>query len=474
MSVNKRLARYTGALLLFSALTSAPTLAPVFTAEAASAPAAAPLAGIDRETGTLPSGYPYKISVPKTWNGIIVSDLDADGREDGPLATYLLSHGYAYVGTGRHPERMNKNDPISELDAQVAVIQKVIAKHGKGKHTIQMGCSGGGFTALAMAEKHPEIINGAVAFNARGTGGLAVANTWLDLPFALKGLLAPTSNLKIAPVMESQLPAAYDEWAVVLEQAKKTPEGRARVALAVVLSQYPMWGAIGGKPARPTAGNLDSMETAMFESAMDGLKNAVTRRQLYDNVAGVASWNTGIDYARFYAQGSMPEQKEIIAKLYERAGLGGAKGVDADLAKINAQPRIEGSREGVNYWLTPGRLLSGDIKVPVLHIHGLGDALLPPHLLLGYANEVKKKGQEANYRTGFIDATGHCSQSVAETVAALETMVQRLDKGAWPDTAPAALAARASAVDPKQPRFVSHDFVTPFDRAYWPGLAHPF
>ncbi len=457
MSAHKLLAQCMVAILV-SALTS--TL--VFAAEA-----------IDRESGVLPSGYPYQISVPKTWNGVIVSDLDAAGRENGPLAKHLLARGYAYVGTGRQPERMNKNDPLTELDAQVAVLQKVTAKYGKGKHTIQMGCSGGGFTALAMAENHPEMIQGAVAFNARGTGGLAVANTWLDLPFALKGLLAPNSNLKIAPVQQNQLPAVYDEWAAVLEQAKKTPEGRARVALAVVLAQYPMWGAIEGSPPRPTAGDLDSLELAMFESATDGLRNAVTRRQLYDNVAGVASWNTGVDYARFYAQGATPEQKEIISKLYERAGLGGASGVTADLAKINAQPRIEGSREGVNYWLAPGRLLSGDIKVPVLHIHGLGDALLPPHLLQGYANEVKKKGQDNLYRTGFIDATGHCSQSVAETVAALETVVQRLDKGAWPDTTPAALAARASAVDPKQLRFVTRAFTT-FNRAYWPGLAHPF
>jgi pimeloyl-ACP methyl ester carboxylesterase len=471
MSANKLFARYAGVILL-SALTSAP----VFAAEAAPAPAsvAAPSGAIERETGVLPTGYPYQISVPKNWNGIIIIDLDAATNHEGALAKYLLARGYAHVGTGRHPERMTKNDPLAELDAQVAVLQKVTAKYGKGKHTIQMGCSGGGFTALAMAEKHPEMIAGAVAFNARGTGGLAVANTWLDLPFALKGLLAPNSNLKIAPVPPNQLPAAYDEWAAVLEQARKTPEGRARVALAVVLAQYPTWGAIGGSPPpKPAASDLDAVELAMFRSASDGLQNAVTRRQLYDNVAGLASWNTGVDYARFYAQGASPEQKEIISRLYERAGLGGASGVAADLAKINAQPRIEGSRGGVNYWLAPGRLLAGDIKVPVLHIHGLGDALLPPHLLQGYASEVKKKGRDDLYRTAFIDATGHCSQSVAETMAAVETMVLRLKKGVWPDTSPPSLAARASALNLQQPRFVSHDF-TPFNRAYWPGLAHPF
>ena len=69
-----------------------------------------------------------------------------------------------------------------------------------------------------------------------------------------------------------------------------------------------------------------------------------TGGQLYDNPAGLASWNTGIDYAKFYEAGADPEQKEIVSKLYKEAGLG-EEAIAADLAKINAQPRIEGSRK---------------------------------------------------------------------------------------------------------------------------------
>ena len=66
-------------------------------------------AEIKREEGTLPSRFPYMINVPANWNGIVINDLDAVANKDGKFAAYLLDHGYAYSGTGRHPERMTRH-----------------------------------------------------------------------------------------------------------------------------------------------------------------------------------------------------------------------------------------------------------------------------------------------------------------------------------------------------------------------------
>ena len=430
-------------------------------------------AEIKREEGTLPSRFPYMINVPANWNGIVINDLDAVANKDGKFAAYLLDHGYAYTGTGRHPERMTRHDPLTELEAQVAVIKMVKEKFGQPKYTIQYGCSGGGYVTLAMAEKHADMIDGAIAYNARGTGGMAVANTWLDLPFTLKALLAPASDLRVAPVPNDALPAAYDAWKPVMEKAQQTPEGRARIALAVAVSQWPTWGAIGNPPKEKPKDDPASLQAAMFKSASDGLANAVNRRQLYDNPAGLASWNTGIDYAKFYEAGADPAQKAIVSKLYQEAGLG-EEAIAADLAKINAQPRIEGTREGVHYWLEPGRLIEGKIGVPLLHAHGLGDALLPPHLMAGYAVAVGKQGKTDLYRQAFVDAAGHCETEVSEAVATIEAMVNRLSTGKWGDTSPEALNAAAGALNLAKPRFVSYTFKTPFNRAFYPETQHPF
>lgn len=430
-------------------------------------------AEVKLDEGTLPSGFPYQISMPDNWNGIVINDLDAVSNIEGDLAGYLLESGYAYTGTGRHPERMTKHDPLTELDAQVSVLKMFAEKYGQPKHAIQYGCSGGGFIALAMAERHPEVIDGAISFNARGTGGMAVANTWLDLPFALKGLLASDSDLAVAPVPNDTLPAALDAWKPVMEQAQQTPEGQARIALAVAVSQWPSWGAIGDPQPKPDFSDLSAAQAAMFKSASDGLGNSINRRQLYDNPAGLASWNTDVDYAAFYENGADSEQKRIVQELYEAAGLG-AEGLAADLEKLNAQPRIEGSSEGVHYWLEPGRLLEGDIKVPLLHAHGLGDALLPPHLLAGYAIAVEDKGHLDDYRQAFVEAAGHCVTEPAEAVAAIKAMEERIETGAWPQTDAAALNAAAEALDLQTPRFVDFVFETPFNRAFYPDTAHPF
>jgi len=426
------------------------------------------------EEGILPSGFPYQISMPENWNGIVISDLDAVTNLKDPIPVDLLAKGYAYIGTGRHPERMTKHDPLTELDAQAAVIDLFAQKFGQAKHVIQYGCSGGGYVTLAMAEKHPDKINGAVAFNARGTGGMAVANTWLDLPFALKALLAPGSDLMVAPVPNSALPAAYDAWKAVMDKAQATPEGRARIALAVAVSQWPTWGSIEDTPPKPASDDLAALEKAMVKSASDGLANSVKRRQLYDNPAGLASWNSGIDYKAFYENGADAEQKKIIGELYEKAGLGGKDAIEKDLDKINAQPRVEGSKDGVNYWLKPGRLIGGDIKVPLLHIHGLGDALLPPHLSEGYAVAVKKQGHEDLYRRAFLQASGHCKTEVSEAEAAIQAMVDRLDTGKWGDTSADALNALAKKANTQTPRYVTYTFDTPFNRAFYADSKHPF
>lgn len=430
-------------------------------------------ADVEKEEGTLPSGFPYQLSKPANWNGILINDLDAVSNIEGDLAKYLLENGYAYVGTGRHPERMTRHDPLTELDAQVAVIDLFKEKYGEAEQTIQYGCSGGGFVALAMAERHPEAIDGAVSFNARGTGGMAVANTWLDLPFALKGLLAPGSDLAVAPVPNDSLPAAYDAWKPVMEAAQQTPEGRARIALAVAVSQWPSWGAIGDPQPKPDFSDLEAAQAAMFKSASDGLGNSVNRRQLYDNPAGLASWNTDIDYAAFYENGADSEQKRIIEQLYEEAGLG-AEGLAADLEQLNAQPRIEGTADGVHYWLEPGRLLSGDIQVPLLHAHGLGDALLPPHLLAGYAVAVEEQGHADDYRTAFVEAAGHCVTTISEAVAAIDALSERIETGAWPQTDAAALNEAAQALNLEAPRYVDYTFETPFNRAFYADSPHPF
>ena len=318
----------------------------------------------------------------------------------------LFEQGYAYTGTGRHPERMTRHDPLTELDAQVAVI-KMSRRSSASRRQDPVWLLGWRFRGARHGrEASRGKIDGAVSFNARGTGGMAVANTWLDLPFTLKALLAPDSDLLVAPVPKTRC-RAYDAWKPVMEAAQQTPEGRARIALAVAVSQWPTWGRSATRrrrsPRGPGGAAGGDVQVGERRPRQCGQPPAALRQSRRGSHRGTPASTI----AKAYEAGADPKQKAIVEKLYKEAGLSGEDGIAAD-SKMNRQPRIEGSAGGVRYWLEPGRLINGDVKVPLLHVHGVGDALLPPHLTAGYGVAIEKAGKGELYRQAFVDAAGHC------------------------------------------------------------------
>jgi alpha-beta hydrolase superfamily lysophospholipase len=123
----------------------------------------------------------------------------------------------------------------------MTVLDLFQANFGKPRRIIQFGCSGGGNTALSIAERYPDRVDGAIATNAYTA--IQAANVWLDLLYTLRALLAPGSDLPVtAP---ADVNAAITAWRVVLDAAQQTPEGRARIALAIALAQYPTWTQVG-------------------------------------------------------------------------------------------------------------------------------------------------------------------------------------------------------------------------------------
>ena len=58
---------------------------------------------------------------------------------------------------------MMNYDPAHEIHDIVSVLDIFESLFGKPERTSQMGCSGGGTITLAMAEIHPDRIDGAIA-----------------------------------------------------------------------------------------------------------------------------------------------------------------------------------------------------------------------------------------------------------------------------------------------------------------------
>jgi hypothetical protein len=418
---------------------------------------AAPQSTFTEEAGTLPDGTAYLMRVPTNWTGTVIRDLDyasnAGSRDGWRNDSNLLAKGYALIGTGRHPLRALRYDPAVEIANLDRVLDMFDDRFRRPDRVIQFGCSGGGAVTLSIAENFSSRIDGAVAMAAHIP--VWQMNTLLDGWFALKVLIAPDLPIVNLPFEASgQLPREIPEaWRRAIDAAQETPEGRARIALAFTLGQWPAWAnRLTPQPSLDHAAELQhSMYHALSQMATVPGGNGRIRKELAA-LGQQLSWNTGIDYGRFFENGN-ESFKRAVRQLYREAGLD----LEAELAQINAFPRVEASPYALEWWNSPGRTAKGDLAIPLLRMQEIGDATVPASLVEGYDDLVRANGKDALYRTAYVLSPSHCGYSQAEALAGIAALEHRLDTGEWGRTDPEHLNALAISLDAGPARFVPLD-----------------
>lgn len=429
--------------------------------------------------GTLADGTDYAMWVPPNWNGTLVNDLDFvrhaergyEGFFEGHYYEFLLERGYAASGTRRHPQRMERYDPIRELEQQVEVIELFATQFERPNWVIQHGGSGGGAIAVGMAEFHADVIDGSIPLCFQT--GLVIANVWMDRAVAVKALLAPDEDLPVVGIAPADADAALEAWHAAINSAQQTAVGRARIALATTLAQSPGWGSVWPSTLpRPRPDDVDAVQQAMHRSIMAGMESTVRSRPLVEQSAGgVPSWNTGVDYVQYYDNAD-PAQAWVVRALYDKAGLS-TNEIGMDLERVNEQPRISAQPEALEYWRLHPRLHDGKPGVPMLHMHTIGDSSLPPVLMQGYGARVHANGLADRYRQVFVESADHGAIRVCEAAAAVETMVRRLETGSWGDTTrPRVLNTLAASMGLGPARFVHHR-LPQLNRACFPDSRFP-
>lgn len=113
----------------------------------------------------------------------------------------------------------------------------------------------------------------------------------------------------------------------------------------------------------------------------------------------------------------------------------------------------------------------------VLTVHTTGDDIANVQLEQAYAAVVHAAHNDSLLRQTFVHRAGHCNFTSAETIAALQTLLHRLDTGRWENVGPedlgdsaAALPKAYDSLNPGQgfvpPAFVGYKpapFQRPFD-----------
>ncbi len=431
-------------------------------------------------------GVAYRIEMPDLWNGTLVlyshgsvlpgGDNPAVDAPSGATGAYLLGQGYALAGSAYRRTGWAVDDAFAD---QTALLDFFAGRYGSPKRTIAWGTSLGGMITAGLLQKFPTRFDAGLSMCGVLGGGVAQWNLRLDSLFVFKTLAAPDSDL---PLVNLKDPAGTAKLAEQLvNQAQATPAGRARIALAAAVWNTPGW--FDSLSPEPAATDYAAREQAQMLWTVRSMipYGFVRRAEMESRAGGNPSWNTGVDYRQLLA-GSVDTAE--VAALYEAAGLS----LDDDLATLDQAPRIANDAQATAY-VTQNITYDGQLGVPMLSLHTIGDGQQPVQQEEIYADIVQSTHKSGLLRQVFIQRAGHCAFTSGEMIAAFQYLVNRLDTGTWNVSSPPAqlLNAVGNALDlalntlngpenkpvPTPPAFVAYQptaFLRPFDaRSQPPG-----
>ena len=395
--------------------------------------------------GSFPDGATYLIQVPANWNGTLLlyshgyvvpgSSNPAHDVGDPLTGATLLAQGFALAGSSYAHTGWAIQEALFD---QIAVLDTFTALVGPPTRTIAWGHSLGGIITAGLVQRNPSRFDGALPMCGVLAGGVGTWNQALDGTFAFKTLLAPNAPLQVVNITNpfGNLNLAEQ----VLFVAQQTPQGRARIALAAALADLPGWFSAGSP--EPAATDFDAQEANQFLwfQQVDLPFTAAFRAELEFRAGGNPSTNVGVNYQK-QLENSV-DYAEVQA-LYAEAGLD----LNADIATLNNAERIAANQPSVDY-LTQNISFNGDINIPVLTMHTTGDGLVVVEDESAYAKVVRKAGNNPLLRRTFIHRAGHCSFTPAETLTALQTLIQRMDSGKWPSVDAGTMNTDASSLGP--------------------------
>jgi pimeloyl-ACP methyl ester carboxylesterase len=406
--------------------------------------------------GTLPDGATYEIQCPAgTWNGTlflyshgyVVPGAANPALDVGDPVTgaWLLGHGYALAGSSYATTGWAI---AAALPDQIATVDAFDTSFGTPRQTIAWGHSLGGIITAGLIQDYPRRFSAALPMCGVLSGGVATWNTALDAAFAFQQLIDP--SVQVVNITSPAANLAGAEAAAA--KAQQTAPGRARLALVSALGDTPGW--FTPLSPEPAATDYPAQEANQFEWA-----SQVTfpfafdfRASLEADAGGNPSWNIGVNYVRDLARSA--DYPEVVA-LYKAAGLP----LSRDLGTLQGARRIVPSPRAVAY-LARNIAFDGRISMPVLTMHTTGDGLVVPENEQAYRAVVQAAGRGGLLQQVFVHRAGHCAFTPAETITAVQSLLNRLATGTWHVPGPAAMNAAAAALGPQYNIYSSGGAVT--------------
>jgi len=343
-------------------------------------------------------GAGYRIEVPENWNGELVlycHGYRGTGLEltvsNPSIRKYLVDHGYAWAASSYRTNSYDVKAGVMDTHALAEFFNGLV---GKPERTYIIGHSMGGHITGVAIEQYPKKFDGALPMcGVMGDNELFdyfldyqvvaqwLTETYVEYPFPLDYATA------IVPQMISELgtpfPTVLNQDGEKLRTATKYFSGGQRPLFE---QAFKYWGIF------------------LFGQGI----STDTRTPL---VPGIVNDNTDRVYQLDDLPALSPEEQQL----------------NDEVLRVAADPQGRHPNGLANI-----PTISGDIKIPVLSLHTVGDLFVPFLMEQVYAERVAAQGKSDLLVQRIIRDVGHCGFTTAEQEIAFADLVKWVEQGIKP------------------------------------------
>ena len=347
------------------------------------------------------NGAGYRIEVPDNWNGKLV--LWAHGYrgtgleltvDNHPLRVFLVANGYAWAASSYS---RNAYDPSTGAKDTHALTELFNGRFGRPSRTYITGASMGGHVTGIVAEQWPRSYDGAMPI-CGVLGDYELFDYFLDFNLAAQTLSGSGKTYPFAAdYLSTTVPATKAGLGPAFPYALNA-RGQAFAALVQLRS--------GGVRPLFNQGWLFWNGVAGDFLFGLGVGDGTLPRQ-----PGVAVQNADVVY-QFDTDPALSAAENLFNQTVQRVS------ADAQARHINGLANV-----------TP---TTGDLRMPMLTLHTLGDLFVPFHMEQVYARRVAAGGNAHNLVQRATRDYGHCAFTPTELVTTFVDLVKWVEGGIKP------------------------------------------
>jgi hypothetical protein len=419
----------------------------VATCAVALAAAVPAMAATSHSTGTTSDGGTWIADVPSNWNGTLLlyshgyGTLSPQDAPDSNSEAALLNAGYALAGSGYDPNGSlwALGSAVRDQFQTLQAVKKTVLP-SRPREVLAFGTSMGGLISALEDQQSNGRLDGALTTCGLVAGGIQLNNYQLDGEYALDKLLAGNAAKLVNYTSQGDAVTAATILNNAAAQAQTTPEGRARLALAMSLMDVAGWA-----PGETMPGVYDYAAQEQGQYDMEFVANPVMifvetgRQQIEQAAGGNGGWDVGVNFAKLLSHSSYYAE---VHALYQAAGLS----LHGDLTALTRGANIRASDKAIR-WLQQTSVPTGHLQVPELDLHTISDQLVPVQQENYYRGLVRKAGDKSLLRQAFVARQEHCAFMPGELVAGVQALQHRVQTGSWDSVAlPSSLETVATSL----------------------------